>query len=88
MTARIDFDGLIWYYKWAKGATSFPGGQPGKFRKLKRLEPSLGRVAVLLFYSDRHGVDPHMKGQCNWHLLHLPHQEISLTAAPLAYGKS
>ena len=39
--------------------------------KTKALKPSLGRVAVSAFYSDRHSPVKNVKGQCNRHDHHL-----------------
>jgi hypothetical protein len=46
-------------------------------------KPSLGRVAVLLFYSYRDRASKDVERKCNWHLL-TPFRVVSLTAAPLA----
>lgn len=48
---------------------------------LFRKKPSLGRVAVSAFHTDRNGIIPNMYRQCNRHSAH-PLSGVSLTAYP------
>ena len=49
-------------------------------------EPSLGRVAVLLFHSNRDRVSKYMKSYCDWHFTTPPFGDV--LKPPTVYGNA
>ena len=74
----IDFFG-VWYNTQEKSMADKRFAQVDSF--LFRKKPSLGRVAVSAFHTDRNGIIPNMYRQCNRHSAH-PLSGVSLTAYP------
>ena len=72
MIGSVDKWPALGYTEYRKGRCDKRLARVSLSYKAKALKPSLCRVAVSAFYSDRHGPVKNVKGQCNWHDHHLP----------------